>query len=234
MRNVDKSSGSGGRSVLAASLAAVVGATHDRTPPPPDRRRRLAACLKVGVSALLVSSLAILGASTAVSADGHMADSEISHSDSESTSAASSIQIAARRLESGNIEFGFKLDGSELWLPDSRFFLYHTANVNQWVLSSPYTMADGSEVRVWARKLKDDELEVAFHVKYAAEDDYRWLPMEFFTYRKAQVGHWLYSSEYSFGEIGAWSFDYYILDGGHSTGVHSTCLMTSIGIRCDL
>lgn len=121
--------------------------------------------------------------------------------DTEASDApATTVRIKARKLETGRVEFGLELDGDREWLPRARFFPYPAASVGRWLFASPYTMNDGSTVRVQARRLADGRLEFGLEV----DGDQVWLPRaRFFPYDTVTVGRWLFSSRFSLlDEIG--------------------------------
>ena len=91
---------------------------------------------------------------------------------SDNPDAASSVRIAARKLDNGNIEFGLQVAGDDLWLPRARFFSYATVEVGRWLRASPYGMSDGNDVRIRARKLANGKVEFALQVGAARQ----WLP----------------------------------------------------------
>ena len=136
---------------------------------------------------LLSSVVAVLGSSAAVDAQ----------SASDSAAAVSSVRIAARKLDNGNLEFGLQLAVDTHWQPRARFFSYATVGVGRWLRSSPYGMSDGNDVRVRARKLANGKVEFAMQVGA----DRQWLPPKrTFPYRTATVGRWLYASWYTVGD----------------------------------
>ena len=49
------------------------------------------------------------------------------------------IRIEARKLADGRVEFQLDIDGTK-WQPPRRFFPYDTAEVDQWLRSSPYAI----------------------------------------------------------------------------------------------
>lgn len=139
---------------------------------------------------------------------------------SDNADAASSVRIAARKLENGNIEFGLQVAGGDLWLPRARFFSYATVEVGRWLRASPYGMSDGNDVRVRARKLANGKVEFALQVGA----DRQWLPpTRNFPYRTATVGRWLYASWYTVGDPTT------PLDSSSrpSTGERSSCTLES-------
>ena len=117
--------------------------------------------------------------------------------DSETSDApATTVRIQARRVESGKVEFGLQLDGQRQWLPRARLFPYPTANVGRWLFASPYTMSDGTTVRIAARLLDNGRIEFGLELN----SDQTWLPRaRFFPYDRAEVGTWLFSSPFSVG-----------------------------------
>lgn len=116
---------------------------------------------------------------------------------SDTTDAASSVRIAARKLDNGNVEFGLQPTGGAVWLPQARYFAYPTVEVGRWLRASPYGMSDGNDVRIRARRLANGKVEFALQVG----SDRQWLPAaRNFPYRTASVGRWLYSSTYTVGD----------------------------------
>jgi len=116
---------------------------------------------------------------------------------SDTAEAASSVRIAARRLANGNVEFGLRPTGGELWLPQARYFAYATVEVDRWLRASPYGMSDGNDVRIRARKLANGKVEFGLQVGA----DRQWRPAaRNFPYRTASAGRWLYSSTYTVGD----------------------------------
>ena len=117
--------------------------------------------------------------------------------DSETSDApATTVRIQARKVESGKVEFGLQLDGQREWLPRARLFPYPTASVGQWLFASPYTMSDGTIVRIQAQLLANGRIEFGLQLN----SDQTWLPRaRFFPYDTADVGTWLFSSPFSVG-----------------------------------
>ena len=98
-------------------------------------------------------------------------------------------RIQARRLSSGNVEFGFRPEGEALILPEQRFFPADT-RVNHWLASSN-VVSDGSVLgRISARLLEDGRIEVAF----TRVDGGRVLPDGRFIPSTAEVNRWLRST----------------------------------------
>ena len=120
--------------------------------------------------------------------------------DESSDAPATTVRIQARKVESGKVEFGLQLDGDGEWLPRARLFPYRTANVGQWLFASPYTMSDGTTVRIQARLLANGRVEFGLQV----DGDQVWLPRaRFFQYDTVEVGRWLFASPFSLlDEIG--------------------------------
>lgn len=144
---------------------------------------------RIGALAAVVIAASVLVASPAVAQDAE-----------SSGDPATTVRIQARKVESGKVEFGLELDGDSEWLPRVRLFPYATANVGQWLFASPYTMRDGTSVRIQARLLVDGRLEFGLQV----DGDQVWLPRaRFFPYDTVEVGRWLFSSRFSLlDEIG--------------------------------
>ena len=115
--------------------------------------------------------------------------------DAEASDApASTVRIQARKVESGKVEFGLQLNGDGEWLPRARLFPYRTANASQWLFASPYTMSDGTTVRIQARLLSNGNLEFGLQLN----GDEVWLPRaRSFPYNTTDIGTWLFSSPFS-------------------------------------
>lgn len=144
---------------------------------------------RIGVLAAVVIAAGALAVSPAVAQDAEASDAP-----------ATSVRIQARKVESGKVEFGLEVDGDGEWLPRVRLFPYRTANVGQWLFASPYTMRDGTTVRIQARLLADGQVEFGLQI----DGDQVWLPRaRFFPYGTVEAGRWLFSSRYSLlDEIG--------------------------------
>ena len=110
---------------------------------------------------------------------------------------ASSVRIVARKLASGDVEFGLDLAGGRRWLPRARRFPYDSVATNRWLASSPYTMSDGSQVRIAAAKRSSGQVEFALRIGSGRQ----WLPKaRLFPYADVAVGVWLGSSWYTVGD----------------------------------
>ncbi len=96
----------------------------------------------------------------------------------------SSVQIWARRLTSGNVEFGLRADGSDVDLTN-RYLLYSAATLGAWHYSEVRLVgASGSRaaVKVRARKLPSGNVEFGLQVGGTRE----WIPQErYFVYAAA-------------------------------------------------
>ncbi len=56
------------------------------------------------------------------------------------------LEVMARKLASGNVEFGLRIDGHKLWFPVARFFSHRTAVVDSLFFSSVFrTQSESSE-----------------------------------------------------------------------------------------
>ena len=108
--------------------------------------------------------------------------------------AASTVRIQARLLDSGKVEFGLQLDGDRVWLPQARLFPYQTAEVGRWLFASPYTLSDGTTVRIQARRVASGKVEFGLQL----DGDQIWLPQaRLFPYQTAEVGRWLFASPFA-------------------------------------
>ena len=143
----------------------------------------------IGALAAVVIATSALVTSPAVAQDAEEPDTP-----------ATGVRIKARKVETGRVEFGLELDGDREWLPRARFFPYRTATVGHWLFASPYTMSDGTVVRIQARLLADGRVEFGLQV----DGDQVWLPRaRFFQYNTVEVGRWLFASPFSLlDEIG--------------------------------
>ena len=144
---------------------------------------------RIGALAAVVIAASALVTSPAVAQDAEASDTP-----------ATTVRIKARKVETGRVEFGLELDGDREWLPRARFFPYPTADVGRWLFASPYTMNDGTIVRIQARLLTNGRLEFGLQVN----GDQVWLPRaRFFPYDTVEVGSWLFASRFSLlDEIG--------------------------------
>lgn len=144
---------------------------------------------RIGALAAVVIAASALAVSPAVGQDSEVSDAP-----------ATTVRIQARKVDSGKVEFGLQLDGDREWLPRVRLFPYRTANVGQWLFASPYTMSDGTQVRIQARLLSSGNLEFGLRV----DGDQVWLPRaRFFPYETVEVDRWLFASPFSLlDEIG--------------------------------
>lgn len=144
---------------------------------------------RIGVLVAVVIAAGALIAPPAVAQDAEASDAP-----------ATTVRIKARKVETGRVEFGLELDGDREWLPRARFFPYRTAEVGHWLFASPYTMSDGTSVRIQARLLANGRVEFGLQV----DGDQVWLPRaRFFQYDTVEVGRWLFASPFSLlDEIG--------------------------------
>ncbi len=141
---------------------------------------------RIGALVAVVIAASALVAPPAVAQDADASDAP-----------ATTVRIQARKVESGKVEFGLQLDGDSEWLPRARLFPYPTAEVGRWLFSSPYTMSDGTTVRIQARLLANGKLEFGLQLN----DNQAWLPRaRLFPYATTQVGRWLLSSAYTTGD----------------------------------
>ena len=66
------------------------------------------------------------------------------HSEAQLVGASGSravVEVRARKLASGNVEFGLRVGGSRVWVPRARYFPYNAAPVGQVNLSSTFSTA---------------------------------------------------------------------------------------------
>ena len=146
--------------------------------------------MRWGVIIVVAAAFAavLLAATPAAAQDGEQSDS-----------AASTVRIQARLVQSGKVEFGLQLDGDRVWLPQARLFPYSTAEVGRWLFSSPYTLSDSTVVRIQARLVQSGKVEFGLQL----DGDRVWLPQaRLFPYSTAEVGRWLFSSPYTVDSTG--------------------------------
>ena len=164
-------------------------------------RRAVAACVvrSGGTSANAIRRWGvIIVAATGFSAVLLTATPAAAQDGEESGSAASTVRIQARLVESGKVEFGLQLDGDRVWLPQARLFPYSTAEVGRWLFSSPYTLSDSTVVRIQARLVESGKVEFGLQL----DGDRVWLPQaRLFPYSTAEVGRWLFSSPFTPGAM---------------------------------
>ena len=136
-----------------------------------------------GVLVVVVVAAGVVGAAPAVAQDTDGPDV-----------AASTVRIQARLVESGKVEFGLQLDGDRVWLPQARLFPYPTAEIGNWLFASPYTLSDGTVVRIQARLVESGKVEFGLQL----DGDRVWLPRQrLFPYSTAEIGAWLFASPYT-------------------------------------
>ena len=108
----------------------------------------------------------------------------------------SSVEIWARRLASGNVEFGLRVDGSNVVL-NSRYLVYSNVEIGQWYISEPQLVgASGvkAAVEVRGRRLASGNVEFGLRVGGTR----LWVPrMRYFPYSAAAVDEVRYSSTFS-------------------------------------
>ena len=141
---------------------------------------------RLGVLAVVVVAATVLAAVPAVAQDAVGSDA-----------VASVVRIQARLVDSGKVEFGLQLDGDRTWLPRARLFPYQTAEIGTWLFASPYTLSDGTTVRIQARLVDSGKVEFGLQL----DGDRTWLPRaRLFPYRTAEVGNWLFASPYTLSD----------------------------------
>ena len=148
---------------------------------------------RLGVLAVVAVAATVLVAVPAVAQDAAGSDA-----------AASVVRIQARLLESGKVEFGLQLDGDQTWLPRARLFPYQTAEIGTWLFASPYTLSDGTTVRIQARRVASGKVEFGLQL----DGDRTWQPRaRLFPYQTAEVGTWLFASPYAVSDAAAPTVD---------------------------
>ena len=116
---------------------------------------------RLGVLIVVVMVAGVLAAGAVSAQDSAVVDG-----------AASTVRIQARLLDSGKVEFGLQLDGDRVWLPQARLFPYPTAEVGRWLFASPYTLSDGTTVRIQARLVDSGKVEFGLQL----DGERVWLP----------------------------------------------------------
>lgn len=138
-----------------------------------------------GLAALALAAMVVAVVPTAAAAQA-----------ADMSDASPSVCVAARRLDDGRVEFALQLADGQRWLPRARFYPYRGAEIRRWLRSSPYTMSDGTEVRIRAQRLASGKVKFALQVGETRQ----WLPTaRLFPYLSARVGRWLFSSCYFAG-----------------------------------
>ena len=108
---------------------------------------------------------------------------------SQSGNDGETVQVIARLLENGQIEFGLRTnDGDQL--PSARLFPPNVTHEN-WLRSTPVELADGASVRIIARRAGATRVEFGVRVDDPRQD---FFPRARFFPRSATVGRWLVSS----------------------------------------
>ena len=102
---------------------------------------------------------------------------------------ALSVQVRARLVASGSIEFGLRAGGHDL-TPRPRFFPAGN-RVTGWLYSGTLELANGAEVQIIARRHRSRAVEFAVRT---ADRRRVFLPRERFFPSTARVGQWLISS----------------------------------------
>ncbi len=115
-------------------------------------------------------------------------------SDGSSSAAqdATSVQVRARLVGSGSIEFGLRASGEDL-TPGARFFPAGD-RATGWLVSSSLDLANGAEVQIIARRHQSRAVE--FAVRTVAPRQV-FLPRGRFFPANATVGRWLISTPVS-------------------------------------
>lgn len=99
------------------------------------------------------------------------------------------VRVIARLHESGRIEFGLRTsEGNQF--PRQRFFPT-TVTHESWLRSSTLELADGTVVRIIARRVGDTRVEFGIRIDEPRQD---FLPTRRFFPRSATVGRWLSST----------------------------------------
>ncbi|MCY3567612.1 MAG: hypothetical protein OXH38_03230 [Chloroflexi bacterium] len=105
---------------------------------------------------------------------------------------AETVQVRARLVVSGSIEFGLRASGRDL-SPRSRFFPAGD-RATGWLVSSPVSLANGAELQILARRHENRRVEFAVR---AVEPRTVYAPRGRFFPANARVGVWLISTPVS-------------------------------------
>ena len=175
-----------GRPSFCDELATgLTGASYTHADPNASRNYYwVVACNSFGCSGIDSGTPALLiGAVPAISSAAHAGSLE--------TGEAASVEgrILARRLSTGQVEFGFRPEGEALILPTRRLFPTD-ARVGRWLISSEVA-SDGEMVgRITARLRADGRIEFGFN----PVEGERVLPPARFFPTTARVNQWLQST----------------------------------------
>ena len=107
-------------------------------------------------------------------------------SDAES---GESVRVMARLAEDGRVEFGLRTSTGNQF-PSGRFFPT-TITHEGWLVSTPLTLADDTQVRIIARRDGETRLEFGVRIDDPRQD---FLPRARFFPRSVAVGRWLVST----------------------------------------
>lgn len=136
-------------------------------------RRRITPAIIVSALALII--FAALAAVPSVS--------------SQSDNDGETVRVIARLHENGRIEFGLRDNAGDLF-PNARLFPPTITHEN-WLRSTPVELADGTSVRIIARRVGDTRVEFGLRIDQPRRE---FLPSARFFPRSARVGRWLVSS----------------------------------------
>ena len=110
-----------------------------------------------------------------------------------STDETKSIEVRARKLPLGSVEFSLRINGTDYWEPPNRFFVYKSVNSGVWLHSSECLLSDGRSIEIRVRKLASGNIEFGLRIDRSST----WIPKaRFLTYSSAVINSWFYSSEF--------------------------------------
>ena len=108
---------------------------------------------------------------------------------SQSANDGETVRVIAQLHENGRIEFGLRTNEGDLF-PSARLFPANVTHDN-WLRSTPVELADGTSVRIIARRDGDTRVEFGLQIDVPRQE---FLPGARFFPRSAAVGRWLVSS----------------------------------------
>ena len=121
------------------------------------------------------------------------AQSEVQPCLASSTDETQYIEVRARKLPFGGVEFSLRINGTDYWEPPNRYLMYNSAVSGVWLYSSECLLSDGRAIEIRVRKLASGNIEFGLRIDKSST----WIPKaRFFTYTAATINSWFYSSEF--------------------------------------
>lgn len=112
------------------------------------------------------------------------------------TDVEKSVEVRARKLASGSVEFGLRINGETSWEPQYRYFPYASVDNGIWAHSSECRLADGRLVAIRVRKLASGNVEFLLRINDAGTYS-TWIPeARFLVYEAIAVNYWFSSSKF--------------------------------------